>query len=356
MTFATSQLTLLLATYGYLAVLVFVMIESTGIPFPGETMLLVAAIYAGTTHNLSVGLVIAAAAAGAIIGDNLGFWAGREGGFRLLLRYGKYIRLDEDKLKLGQYLFMTQGAKVVFFGRFIAVLRAWAAFLAGTNRMSWPRFLVANGAGGVLWATAYGLLGYFLGDQVHSVTGKVGIGLAVVVDIWLVFFLRRNLARLQAEAIRALPGPLAAAAPAMPARAPVGARLSPWARRVALLLAPVRSAASKAITHRTLFGRPLAVVLVVGQKAAWGTVLLGLSGVLLALRVTQSTDPFQILFRVELSEDPHDLIANFLIGLLPSVSLGAELLVALAALTWALVETLQVWGLWRMSGRSKVAS
>ncbi|HLQ34502.1 MAG TPA: DUF2127 domain-containing protein, partial [Chloroflexota bacterium] len=126
--------------------------------------------------------------------------------------------------------------------------------------------------------------------------------------------------------------------------------------RVALLLAKVRSAASKTITQRTLFGRPLAVVLVVGRKAAWGTVLLGLSGVLLALRVSQSTDPFQILFRVELSEDPHDLIANFLIGLLPSVSLGAELLVALAALTWALVETLQVWGLWRMSGRSKVAS
>src|SRR6266436_2822832 len=126
--FATSQLSHLLATYGYWAVLVFVAIESTGIPFPGETMLLIAAIYAGTTHQLSIPLVILAAASGAIIGDNIGFWVGREGRYRLL---------DERKLKLGQYLFLKHGGKVVFFGRFVAVLRAWAAFLAGTNHMSW---------------------------------------------------------------------------------------------------------------------------------------------------------------------------------------------------------------------------
>src|SRR2546425_12903836 len=142
--FATSTLTHLLTTYGYWAVLLFVAIESIGIPFPGETMLLVAAIYAGMTHLLSIPLVIVAAASGAILGDNLGFWVGREGGYRLLRRYGKYIRLDERTLKLGQYLFLRYGAKVVFFGRLVAVLRAWAAFLAGTNRMSWSRFLPAN--------------------------------------------------------------------------------------------------------------------------------------------------------------------------------------------------------------------
>ena len=96
---ATQDLTYLLNTYGYLAVLVFVAIESTGIPFPGETMLLVAAIYAGTTHHLTIYWVIAAAAIGAIVGDNLGYWVGREGGYRLLRRYGPYIRLDERKLK-----------------------------------------------------------------------------------------------------------------------------------------------------------------------------------------------------------------------------------------------------------------
>src|SRR5436305_12847379 len=165
----------LLGTYGYWAVFVFIAIESTGIPFPGETMLLAAAIYAGTTHHLSIFLVIMAAAIGAILGDNLGFLLGRSGGYRLLHRYGRYIRLDERKLKLGQYLFMKHGGKVVFFGRFIAVLRAWAAFLAGTNQMMWPRFLLFNALGGSVWAILIGLGGYYLGDRVHRLSGPGGL-------------------------------------------------------------------------------------------------------------------------------------------------------------------------------------
>jgi membrane protein DedA with SNARE-associated domain len=208
---ATQDLIYLLNTYGYLAVLVFVAIESTGIPFPGETMLLVAAIYAGTTHHLTIYWVIAAAAIGAIVGDNLGYWVGREGGYRLLRRYGPYIRLDERKLKLGLYLFRRHGGKVVFFGRFVAVLRAWAAFLAGTNRMPWKPFLLFNALGGILWATFYGLAGYFLGDAVHKLTRPVGtitIILAILIIIAFVFFLRRNESRLEDEAEKALPGPL----------------------------------------------------------------------------------------------------------------------------------------------------
>jgi membrane protein DedA with SNARE-associated domain len=209
--FATSTLTHLLATYGYLAVLLFVAIESTGIPFPGETMLLVAAIAAGTTHQLSIAWVIVAAALGAILGDNLGFWVGHEGGYRLLRRYGRYIRLDERRLKLGQYLFLKHGGKVVFFGRFVAVLRAWAAFLAGTNRMAWPRFLVFNAAGAIVWATLYGLGGYFLGDNIHRLVGPLGIVflvLAVLLIITGIVIVRRNEQRLEDEAERALPGPL----------------------------------------------------------------------------------------------------------------------------------------------------
>jgi membrane protein DedA with SNARE-associated domain len=214
--FATSELTNFLVDYGYWAVLLFVGIESTGIPFPGETMLLVASIYAGTTHRLSIALVIAAAAGGAILGDNLGYWIGREGGYRLLHRYGHYLHIDERKMKLGQYLFRKHGGKVVFFGRFIAVLRAWAAFLAGTNRMPWDRFLLYNALGGIIWATLYGLGGYYLGDNVHRLTGPIGpitIVLGLLITIASTLVVRRNERRLEEEAERAIPGPLNASQP-----------------------------------------------------------------------------------------------------------------------------------------------
>jgi len=201
----------LLSHYGYWAVLVFVAIESTGIPFPGETMLLAAAIYAGTTHQLVIPLVIAAAATGAILGDNIGFWVGREGGYRLLRRYGRYIKVDERRMKLGQYMFKKHGGKVVFFGRFVAVLRALAAFLAGTNRMAWPRFLVFNASGGILWAIIYGLGGYVLGDNVHRLEGPLGyvlVAIALILTIGFIVFLRRNEKRLEDAAERAMPGPL----------------------------------------------------------------------------------------------------------------------------------------------------
>ena len=208
---ATTDLQHFLMTYGYLAVFVFVAIESIGIPFPGETMLLVAAIDAGTTHQLSIVLVIIAATCGAILGDNLGFWIGREGGYRLLRRYGRYIGFNERRVKLGLYLFRTQGGKIVFFGRFVAVLRAWAAFLAGVNRMQWSRFLLFNALGGVSWATLYGLGGYFLGEEIHRLTGPVGIVtivLAVLIIIASLIFVRRQEKQLEEKAEKAFPGPI----------------------------------------------------------------------------------------------------------------------------------------------------
>ena len=207
--FASSELLHLLTTYGYIAVLVFVSIESIGIPFPGETMLLVAAIYAGTSHHLSILLIILAAATGAILGDNIGFLVGREGGYRLLRRYGRYIGLNERKVKLGFYLFRKHGGKVVFFGRFVAILRTLAAFLAGTNRMRWPRFLLFNALGGIVWATVYGLGGYVLGDNIHRLTGPVSIitiVLATLIILAFLFFLRRNEHRMEDEAEKAFPG------------------------------------------------------------------------------------------------------------------------------------------------------
>jgi membrane protein DedA with SNARE-associated domain len=109
------------------------------------------------------------------------------------------------------YLFRRHGGKVVFFGRFVAVLRAWAAFLAGTNRMPWPRFLAFNAAGGIVWATVYGLGGYALGKNVHRLTGPVGIATVVLAVIAIgvgLIVLRRNERRLEEVAERTLPGPL----------------------------------------------------------------------------------------------------------------------------------------------------
>lgn len=198
----------LLAVYGYVAVFLFIAIESMGIPFPGETMLITAAIYAGHTQRLNVILVIAAAAAGAIIGDNLGYAIGHWGGYRLVRRYGRFVRLHEGRLKLGQYMFRQHGGKVVFFGRFVSVLRAYAAFLAGTNRMPWRRFLVFNAAGGIAWATLFGTGAYLLGQQISRLSQATAIvfGIVAVVAIVAFFvFLRRNEARLMAEAEAAIP-------------------------------------------------------------------------------------------------------------------------------------------------------
>jgi membrane protein DedA with SNARE-associated domain len=174
---STHTLQNILDMWGYLAVGVFVAIESSGIPFPGETMLVLAAVYAGAGH-LSIQYVIAAAAAGAIIGDNLGYLLGRTGGKALVMRYGKYIRLDQQKLDVAQRFFQRHGDKTVFFGRFVAVLRAWAAFLAGVNDMPWPKFVFFNAAGGILWATLYGVLAYALGQNLpllHKVIKAIGI-------------------------------------------------------------------------------------------------------------------------------------------------------------------------------------
>jgi membrane protein DedA with SNARE-associated domain len=209
---AARTLTELLDHYGYWAVALGVAIESSGIPFPGETILVVAATYAGRTHRLEIGWIIGAAAAGAIVGDNLGFVVGREGGFRLARRYGRLVRLDERRLKLGLWLFQKYGAVVVFFGRFVAVLRAWAAFLAGTNRMPWGRFLLANAAGGVVWAVVIGELAYQLGEAAARAAGIVrwvGLGVAAAALVAAGTFVKRHEGRLIEQAERAIPGPLA---------------------------------------------------------------------------------------------------------------------------------------------------
>lgn len=201
----------LLTQYGYPAVFLLVGLESLGIPLPGETILIAAGIYAGTTHKLSVWIIFAVAAAGAILGDNIGFWIGDKGGYRLLRRYGHYIRADESKIKVGRYVFDRQGPKVVFFGRFVSVLRTYAAFLAGTLKMHWRKFLPFNALGGIVWSAIYAFAAYGLGNTINQASKPVDISLGVVAAIIIVatiVVVRRQAAKLTEKAEAAYPGPL----------------------------------------------------------------------------------------------------------------------------------------------------
>jgi membrane protein DedA with SNARE-associated domain len=200
-----------LSSLGYLAVALFVGIESIGIPLPGETMLITAAAYAGATHRLNIVAVIAVAAAAAIVGDNIGFGVGWFGGYPLLRRFGRYVRVDEAKLKVGRHIFNRRGGSVVFFGRFVSVLRTYAAFLAGVNRMRWPHFLFANAAGGICWATLYGVAAYYLGEKIVQLSRPFQLAFAaagVAVLVGSLWFIRSHAKRLEAAAEAAYPGPL----------------------------------------------------------------------------------------------------------------------------------------------------
>lgn len=201
----------LVISAGYPAVFALVGTESLGVPLPGETALVIASIYAGDTHRLSPWLVFAAAVGGAVIGDNIGYWIGVRGGYRLARRYGPKVRLDERKLKVARYLSDRQGAKLVFFGRFVSILRTYAAFLAGVTRMRWPRFAAANAAGGILWAAVYTSVGYLAGHTLQRLSLTIDLiigGVAVLVIVLAVVLLRRRLAELTKRAEEAYPGPL----------------------------------------------------------------------------------------------------------------------------------------------------
>jgi membrane protein DedA with SNARE-associated domain len=201
----------LIASYGYWALFAFVAAESLGVPLPGETALITASIYAGHTHRLNPWLIFLVASAAAIIGDNIGFWIGDKGGYRLARRYGAKVRLDERKLKIARYLFDRHGAKVVFFGRFVSVLRTYAAFLAGTSKMRWRRFLPANAAGGIVWAGIYTLAAYLAGNALQRASGTISLilgGVAVLAIVAVLVVLRRQISKLGDRAEAAYPGPL----------------------------------------------------------------------------------------------------------------------------------------------------
>ena len=210
---STGHLQNLLESYGYATIFVIVGLECLGIPLPGEAVLTTGAIYAATTHRLSIFLVVFAAAAGAIIGDNIGFTIGRTAGYRILRRFGRIIRLDERRMKIGRYIFLRHGGKVVFFGRFVAFLRIYSAFLAGANRMGWRRFTVFNAAGGIVWASLVGFAFYFAGGALtrsHGIIQTVAVAVAIAVIVASLIVVRRYEARIAERAEAEFPGPLEA--------------------------------------------------------------------------------------------------------------------------------------------------
>ncbi len=208
-TFSLHLLEQSLASAGYPAVTFFVMIESMGVPFPGETMLLLASFYAAVNHQLQIPLVITSAAIGAILGDNIGYTVGRLGGRRLIERFGRYLFIKPAHLASADRFFARHGDKTVFFGRFTTLLRLWAAFFAGVNRMNWRIFLLYNAAGGILWSILYGTLGYVAGRIFHdnfaqierlagTVSGAIGFTLVGILVLIIAFFwLRRRHAQSQ---------------------------------------------------------------------------------------------------------------------------------------------------------------
>jgi membrane protein DedA with SNARE-associated domain len=175
--------------YGYWAVFLGIAIESAGVPIPGETITLVGGFLAGS-GELDYWFVLGTAIAGAVIGDNFGYWIGRVGGWRFLLKFGRFFRISEEQLLEAKTQFSENAARAVFFGRFVALLRIFAGPMAGIAEMPYSQFIICNLAGGTLWAAVMVTLSFFLGrliplEQLVAWVGKFAILALVIVIAWM---------------------------------------------------------------------------------------------------------------------------------------------------------------------------
>ena len=203
----SSYLIGLVQVHGPWIISVVVALESAGAPLPGEAVLIAAALLA-TTNRIDIAVVVVAAAAGAIVGDGIGYMVGRRFGLPFLRKYGRYIHLDQSRLLIGRYLFFRYGNAVVFFGRFIAVLRMFAALLAGVNGMSAARFFFFNITGGICWACLFGFGTYAVGTEIYRISetlALVSLGLFIAASFALSIIVRRYEIGLLHRAERVLP-------------------------------------------------------------------------------------------------------------------------------------------------------
>ena len=186
----------LLQSYTYPVLLLLVLLESLGIPLPGEIALVTAAAYASSGH-ISIVIVIVLAAIGAIVGGVLGYWIGIKGGLPLVARYGGYVGVRKSHIDRTHAFFERNGAKTILFGRFVAILRTWAAVVAGAAAMSFTKFVTYNTIGSVVWAIVFGLLGFYFGRDLpllEKYIARTSFGVLVlgVIGIGVFFFLKRR--------------------------------------------------------------------------------------------------------------------------------------------------------------------
>jgi membrane protein DedA with SNARE-associated domain len=181
--------------YGYWAIAVALLLENTGIPVPGETVLLLASFLAYSQHELQLSSIIIVGTVAATLGDNLGYAVGRRGGRPLLERYRELLCIRPATLERGDRLFAQYGAVAVFFARFVFGLRIVGGPLAGVLRMSWKKFLLFNFLGASLWVTAVATVGYLFGRHWARLVQdlkRLDITVAIVVLLAAFYFWRRG--------------------------------------------------------------------------------------------------------------------------------------------------------------------
>lgn len=182
--------------YGYWAVFVGITLENTGIPIPGETITIVGGFLAGS-GELNYWLVLVTAILGAVLGDNFGYWIGKFGGWKLLLKIGNIFRITETQLNKARQEFSKNSAKAVFFGRFLTLLRIFAGPMAGIAEMPYGKFLFCNFAGAATWASIMVTISFFVGKLIPltdlvSWISKFGIFALLFVIAWIVIPLWRE--------------------------------------------------------------------------------------------------------------------------------------------------------------------
>ena len=192
----THHLTRLLQSYTYPVLLLLVLLESLGVPLPGEIALVTAAAYA-SSGNISITIVIALAALGASVGGVLGYWIGIKGGLPVVTRYGGYIGVRKSHVDRAHAFFERNGSKTILFGRFVAILRTWAAIVAGAAAMSFTKFVTYNTIGSIVWAIVFGWLGFYFGRDLpllEKYISRVSFGVLIVgvVGIALFFLMKRG--------------------------------------------------------------------------------------------------------------------------------------------------------------------